>query len=62
MQIVWVLWASNSVRKVTRLGQVLLWILNFEDLKHPNIEKCEKCYIFQYQYKMAIHRNSEDFN
>ena len=50
------------MRKVTKWGQVLLWILNFEDLEHPNMEKCEKCYIFQYQYEMAIHRNSEDFN
>ena len=27
------------MRKVTKWGQVLLWILNFEDLKHPNMEK-----------------------
>ena len=39
MLIIYVIWASNSLNKVTKWGHILYMVLNFEDQKHLNVQK-----------------------
>ena len=52
MWIIYVIWASNFLSKVTKWGPILYGAHNFENASEcAEMEKFENCYFFLYQYK-----------